>query len=341
MNSSAQAGLSLVHPDAERPFVSVVAPVFNEVENLPGLYDRLRGVFDGEDVDWELVLVDDGSTDGSPEALRHLHDRDPRVKGLVFSRNFGQDAALTAGLQTARGDAVVLMDADLQDPPELIPEMLAHWRAGNEIVAAQRTRRPGEQWFKRFAAFLWYRLMDRLVPGGFPKDTGDFRLLDRAVVEAFRQYRQYNRLVRSLIASTGFRTSSVTFERPARQAGQTKYGFWKSFGLAATGITGASVAPLRLAFWLGIATMTVALLFSAHFIRSGLTGRTVPGWASIVVSIWLLGGIQCVLLGIIGEYVGRTYIESQRRPIYIVQQTIGVDAPAKGFVEDTGKATDR
>ena len=335
MNPPPQAGLSIVQPETRRVLVSVVAPVFNEAETLPRLYERLCGVFEDEGVDWELVLVDDGSTDGSRDAIRRLNTADPRVKGLVFSRNFGQDAALTAGLQTVKGNAVVLMDADLQDPPELIPEMLAQWRAGNEIVAAQRTRRPGEQWFKRFAAYAWYRLMDRLVPGGFPKDTGDFHLLDRAVVEAFRQYRQYNRLVRSLIASTGFRTASIAFERPARQAGKTKYSLWKSLGLAATGITGSSVAPLRMAFWLGVGIMAVAVLFSAHFVHSKLSGHTVPGWASIVVSIWLLGGVQCVLLGIIGEYVGRTYIESQRRPIYIVQQTIGVDQAADSVEEGT------
>jgi dolichol-phosphate mannosyltransferase len=309
--------------------ISVVAPVFNEEESVPPLYDRLRAVFEDLGVDWELLLVDDGSVDGTPGIMRDLHERDAHVKGIFFSRNFGQDAALTAGLNAVKGNAVVIMDADLQDPPEMIPAMMKKWKEGYDIVAGRRRRREGESAAKRASAYLWYRIMNLLVRGGFQKDTGDFRLMDRAVVQAFRQYNQYNRFVRSLIASTGFRQIVIDFDRPARGAGETKYTLRRSFGLATTSIMNSSVAPLRLAFWLGVCIMVLSFGAVIHFIRMGLTHRTVPGWASLVVSVWFLGGIQCVLIGIVGEYVGRTYIESQRRPLYIVKESLGLDNDTK------------
>ncbi|MBN2308922.1 MAG: glycosyltransferase, partial [Candidatus Hydrogenedentes bacterium] len=211
-----------------------------------------------------------------------------------------------------------------QDPPEVIPSMIARWREGFDIVDGHRRHRKGEPAVKRAASYLWCRLMNLLL-GGFPKDTGDFRLMDRSVVDAFRQYRQYNRFVRALITSTGFRQTTVDFERPPRRAGTTKYSFWRSFALGVTGLMNASVAPLRLALWVGLSIMLLSVIAIVHFVRAGLTGRTVPGWASLVVSVWFLGGIQCVLIGIVGEYVGRTFLESQRRPIYLIQETLGLD----------------
>ena len=308
--------------------ISIVVPVFNEEENLVLLHERVRDALDPIPVLWELVFVDDGSTDGSRKVLQEIRDRDSRVKAIFFTRNFGQDAALTAGLCAAKGAAVVLMDADLQDPPELIVPMMERWREGADIVAARRRSRRGETTVKRFTSYLWHRLMALLAGSQFPKDTGDFQLMDRAVVQAFRQYNQYNRFVRSLIASTGFRQTFVDFDRPPRHAGTTKYSLRKSFGLAATSIMDSSVAPLRLALWVGLLIMLASVVGIAHWVRMALLHRTVPGWASLVISVWFLGGIQCVLLGIVGEYVGRTYIESQRRPIYIVQETLGIEPNA-------------
>lgn len=308
-------------------FISVVAPVFNEEENLPALLERVRALFDGLSSEWELLLVDDGSTDKSRQCIHDLHDEDARVKGVFFSRNFGQDAALTAGLHAAQGVAVAILDADLQDPPELIAEMIAKWREGYDIVAGRRRVRQGETITKRLTSFLWSRLMGVLVGPSFLKDTGDFQLLDRSVVEAFRQYNQYNRFVRTLIASTGFRRTVVEYDRPARHAGATKYSLRKSLELVVTSVMNSSVAPLRLALWAGLLIMLVALVLIAHWVHMALIGRTVPGWATLVVSVWFLGGVQCVLIGIVGEYVGRTYIESQRRPIYIVQDTLGIEKP--------------
>ncbi len=305
--------------------ISVVTPVFNEEENLPTLAERVQALFDGLSLDWELLLVDDGSTDKSRECIQDLHDKDPRVKGVFFSRNFGQDAALTAGLHAAQGVAVAVLDADLQDPPELIAEMIPKWREGFDIVAGRRRERHGESVVKRSTSFLWSRVMSVLAGPGFLKDTGDFRLMDRSVVEAFRQYNQYNRFVRTLIASTGFRKTVIEYDRPPRHAGATKYSLRKSFGLAVTSITNSSAAPLRLALWAGLFIMLVALVLIAHWVYMALIGKTVPGWATLVISVWFLGGVQCVLIGIVGEYVGRTYIESQRRPIYIVQDTLGID----------------
>ena len=314
--------------------ISIVVPVFNEEENLVLLHERVRDALEPLSISWELLFVDDGSTDGSRRVLHDVRDGDSRVKAILFSRNFGQDAALTAGLHAAKGAAVVLMDADLQDPPELIVPMMERWREGCDIVAARRTSRRGETTLKRFTSYLWHRTMAFLAGSQFTKDTGDFQLMDRAVVQAFRQYNQYNRFVRSLIASTGFRQAIIDFDRPPRHAGTTKYSLRKSLGLAATSIMNSSVAPLRLALWVGLLIMLASVVGIAHWIRMALSHRTVPGWASLVISVWFLGGVQCVLLGIVGEYVGRTYIESQRRPIYIVQETLGIEADALSARDD-------
>jgi dolichol-phosphate mannosyltransferase len=310
-------------------FISVVVPVYNEQDTLRALSDRVASELGPLATEWELVFVDDGSTDRSRSVITELHEENARIKALFLSRNFGQDAAVTAGLHVAQGDAVVLMDADLQDPPEVIPQMVAKWREGLDIVAGRRRSRKGERFLKRMTSFLGYRVMRFFIGNGLPADTGDFRLMDRAVVDAFRQYNQYNRFVRSLIASTGFRQTTVAFDRPARVEGKSKYTLRKSFGLATTGILNYSVAPLRLALWLGLLIMLGSIVGIVHWVRAAIVAeQPVPGWATLVVSIWFLGGVQCVLLGIVGEYVGRTYLESQRRPIYIVRESLGIDEKA-------------
>jgi dolichol-phosphate mannosyltransferase len=305
--------------------VSVVVPVFNEEENLPHLYDRTAAVLNELQSDWELILVDDGSTDRSREVIGQLHGRDSHVKGIFLSRNFGHEVASTAGLDVAQGDAVILMDADLQDPPEIIPQLVEKWREGYEIVSAQRVRRGGVSVFRRMTAFLFYRFMNFLVGWELPRDAGDFRLMDRAVLDAFRRCRERNRFVRALTAWTGFRQTTVGFERDRRRAGRTKYNVFRLFELALTSTTSFSVAPLRIAFLVGLLLMLLSLVAIVVIVVQKFTGYTQPpGYAFLLVSIWFLGGIQCMLIGIVGEYMGRTYVESQRRPLYLVRQRLGI-----------------
>jgi len=315
--------------------LSIVVPTFNEEENLEQLYERVAGVVDGLDLDWELILVDDGSTDRSRDVMRDLHERDARVKALFLSRNFGHEIASTAGLDAARGDAVVLMDADLQDPPETIVSFVEKWRQGFDVVNAQRSTRKGESVFKRASAHLFYRLMNRLVGWDLPVDTGDFRLMDRAALDAFLRCREHNRFVRALVAWTGFRQTTVSFEREARTAGKTKYGFWKLISLAITSVTGFSVAPLRTALWLGLFLLFLSFAaITVIVVQKFRRDFAVPGYAFMMVSIWFLGGIQCLLVGIVGEYVGRIYVESRRRPLYLVRGTVGID-PADGAYDES------
>lgn len=309
-------------------FISVVVPLFNEEDNLRALYERVSKTLDGENVDWELVLVDDGSRDGSADVMRELHAADERVKAIFFSRNFGQDAALTAGLDAAEGNATVVMDADLQDPPELISDMIHKWRKGFDVVCARRQRREGETILKKVTSFMFYRVMNFLVGWEFPRDTGDFRLMDYRVVDAVRRCHQCNRFVRSLISWTGFRVTTVEYNRDARNAGTTGYSFWSSFALAITSITSFSVVPLRMAIWLGFVMVSLSILAMAFFVVAKLSGAIeTAGMATLAISLWFIGGIQCMLLGIVGEYVGRTYVEAQRRPIYIVREALGKPVP--------------
>jgi glycosyltransferase involved in cell wall biosynthesis len=305
--------------------ISVVVPILNEEENLLPLYERTSALLQELEADWELILVDDGSTDRSREVIRELHERDTRVKGLFLSRNFGHEIASTAGLDAARGDAVILMDADLQDPPEIIPQLVEKWQEGYEIVSAQRARRSGESIFKRATAHLFYRFMNFLIGWELPRDTGDFRLMDRAALDAFLQCRERNRFVRALTAWTGFRHTTVGFERAPRRAGKTKYGAFRLLELAITSTTSFSVAPLRIASIVGLSLMALALIAIAVIVVQKLTGYTQPrGYAFLLVSIWFLGGVQCLLIGIVGEYIGRTYVESQHRPLYFVRERLGI-----------------
>jgi dolichol-phosphate mannosyltransferase len=303
--------------------LSVVCPVHDEHENLPTLYEELRAALTETSLTWEIVFVDDGSTDGSGDTIRELHERDTRVQGVFLSRNFGHEAAATAGIDNATGDAVVLMDADLQDPPALIPSLIEKWREGNDIVCAQRTLRHKESAFKRASAYCFYRVMTFLVGWNLPADTGNFRLMNRAAVEAFRNCPERNRFVRALVAWTGFKQATVPFERPPRQAGKSKYGAWRMLALALTSVTSFSVAPLRIATAIGLLVVPLATLTVLGIIIGRLLGAKVPVNVVVVASIWFFGGLQCLLVGIVGEYIGRIYIETQHRPIYVVRERLG------------------
>ena len=304
-----------------KPVFSIIAPIFNETENLPVLLPRLSAVMDGVGEPWELVLVDDGSTDGSTEMILKLAEQDERVRPVIFARNFGHQIAVTAGLDYARGEAVVIIDADLQDPPEVIPEMIARWHEGYEVVYGIRTEREGESWFKLFTASLFYRLILRITDVKIPLDTGDFRLMDRKVVEIMNGMRERHRFLRGMSAWVGFRQIGVSYKRAARFAGSTKYPFRKMFRLALNAITGFSHAPLQLATYIGFIAAGVSLVFIPIVIIMRLAGlQNFFGQATTLVSVLFLGGVQLICLGILGEYIGRIYDEVKGRPLYIVRE---------------------
>ncbi len=315
--------------ERDHPTVSVVAPVFNEEAILPELYRRVRDTLDGAGEDWELVLVNDGSRDRSAEIMRELHEQDPRVKVIYFARNFGHQVAITAGTDYARGDAVVIIDADLQDPPEVILDLLAKWREGYEVVYAIRAKRMGETWFKEFTAKLFYRIITRITDIAIPTDTGDFRLMDRKAVNALKGIREKHRFMRGLSVWIGFRQTGVEYVRAERYAGETKYPFKKMLRFALDGITSFSYLPLQLATYVGFICAGLAVLGILATIILRLSGsHAFYGQASTLVSVLFLGGVQLISLGIIGEYLGRIYDEVKGRPLYIVSSTLGFDEDA-------------
>ena len=311
--------------------LSVVVPVRDEEESLAELHRQLGAVLRGLGEPYELLFVDDGSTDGSPAVLRGLAAADPAVRVLALSRGFGHQAALTAGLDRARGEAVITLDADLQDPPALIPRLVACWREGYEVVLTRRVRRRGEGPFKRAASFLFYRLLRRLTDVPVGVDAGDFRLLDRRVVRWLRRAPERHRYLRGLVGWAGFRRTEVPFERQARFAGRSKYPPRRMFRFALDAITSFSTAPLRAAVWLGLVAVAAGLGFLVYVLHRRLVaGATVPGWASIVSLLVVFHGITLLLLGVLGEYVGRIYEEVKRRPLYVVRERIGFGMPPRG-----------
>jgi dolichol-phosphate mannosyltransferase len=300
---------------------SIVVPVFNELENIPELYRRLCGTLDSVGETWELVLVDDGSTDGSTERIRELAAKDKRVRPVIFARNFGHQVAITAGWDYARGAAVVIIDADLQDPPEVIPELIARWREGYEVVYAVRAEREGESWFKMVTASLFYRLIYRITDVKIPLDSGDFRLLDRKVVEVLKTMRERHRFPRGMAAWVGFRQIGVAYKRAVRYSGATKYPFKKMFRLALNAITGFSYFPLQLATYFGFVSAGISIVAIPVVIVMRLTGsQAFLGQASTLIAVLFLGGVQLISLGVLGEYIGRIYDEAKGRPLYIVRQ---------------------
>ena len=306
----------------DRPYLTVVAPVFNEEQTLPHFYERLLRVLEGLGETFEMVLVDDGSRDGSARVLRGLHERDHRIRVVRFSRNFGHQAAISAGLAHARGQGVVIIDSDLQDPPEVIAALVERWRAGAEVVYAQRTKRPGETRFKLLTAALFYRVIRRLTAMDIPRDTGDFRLLDRRVVDALVAMPEHHRFMRGLAVWVGFRQEAVPYERAERYAGTTHYPLGKMVRFSIDAITGFSYVPLQLATTFGfiLAGLSLAATVVAAALR--LAGGAIVGQASTLILVLLLGGIQLIFLGIIGEYLGRIYDEVRARPLYIVHDVL-------------------
>jgi dolichol-phosphate mannosyltransferase len=308
-----------------RPRYSIVAPVFNEEEGLAEFHRRMSAVLDALDGPSELILVLDGSRDRSPEIARHLRDQDPRLKLVQFSRNFGHQIAITAGTDYAEGDAVVIIDSDLQDPPEVIPELVAKWKEGYDVVYAQRAKREGETGFKLFTAAFFYRVIRRLASIDIPQDTGDFRLIDRKVVLALRQLGEHHRFMRGLSAWVGFRQTGIRYIRHERYAGTTQYPLRKMIKFATDAITGFSYVPLQLATTLGFWVSGVALLAIPIVAVLRLMGSDFFfGQATTLIAVLFLGGVQLIFLGIIGEYLGRIYDEVKDRPLYLT-----VEAPPK------------
>lgn len=304
-----------------KPIFSIVAPIFNESGNIPELYRRVKEVMDTTSEPWELVTVDDGSSDGSTDMLRELAEQDACVRPVIFARNFGHQLAVTAGLDYARGQAIVIIDADLQDPPEVILDLITKWREGYEVVYAVRAEREGETWFKLLTASIFYRLIYKITDVNIPMDTGDFRLLDRKVVNVMKSMRERHRFLRGMSVWVGFRQAGVEYRRAARFAGETKYPLKKMVKFASDAITSFSYLPLQLATYLGFIAAGLASIAIPIVIVLRLIGNAAFfGQASTLIAVLFLGGVQLISLGILGEYIGRLYDEAKGRPLYIVTE---------------------
>lgn len=301
--------------------LSVIAPIYNEVDSIPELHGRIRQVMEGMGEPWELILIDDGSTDGSTDRIRHLAKTDPHIRPVIFARNFGHQIAVTAGLDYSRGQAVIIIDADLQDPPEIIPDLVAKWRQGHEVVYAVRRQRKGETWFKRVTASLFYRLIYRITDVDIPLDTGDFRLLDRQVVDALGSMRERHRFLRGMSSWVGYRQVGVAYDRDARFAGETKYNLRKMVAFALNAVTSFSYFPLQLATYFGFACAGLSAVAIPIVIALRLMGnQAFFGQATTLIAVLFLGGVQLISLGILGEYLGRLYDEAKGRPLYITRE---------------------
>lgn len=308
--------------------LSVVVPVYNEEQNLDLLFERLVSVLSTLDMSYEIVCVNDGSRDRTlPCLIDHSH-RNPVIKVVDLSRNFGKEIALTAGIDYAQGAAIVPIDADLQDPPELIAELVTKWREGYDVVYATRRSRQGESWLKRFTAAAFYRIMGWISPLPMPRNTGDFRLLDRQVVDALKQMPERSRFMKGLFTWVGFRQTAILYDRPQRYKGQTTWNYWKLWNFAVGGIVSFSVRPLKVWSYIGIVLSLLSLLYASFLIiRTLRYGVDVPGYASLMVTVLFLGGIQLISLGVIGEYLGRVYEEVKGRPLYLVRKSYGFNSP--------------
>lgn len=301
--------------------LTVVVPAYNESEGLRAFHARLTAVFNTLDLECAVLYVDDGSGDDTYAIMRDLAASDARVATLRLSRNFGKELALTAGLDHAEADAVVVIDADLQDPPELIPTFVEHWRDGFDVVYGTRASRAGETRFKKFTASTFYRVIGRLSDTPVPRDTGDFRLLSRRALDALKQVRERQRFMKGLFTWVGFRQKAVIYARDERFAGATKWNYWKLWNFAIDGITSFSGAPLKVATYAGIGVALLAFLFGMWIIgKALLLGDPVKGYPSIMVAVLFLGGVQLMALGVIGEYLGRLYVEAKQRPLYLVDE---------------------
>lgn len=301
--------------------LGIVIAAYNEADALPAMHARLSRVLDAMGLPAQVVYVDDGSRDATWQVLGAIAAGDPRVRLLRLSRNFGKELALTAGLDHVDADAVVVLDADGQDPPELLPEFVARWREGHDVVYGTRASRDGESWLKRATASAFYRTINRVSNTGIPADTGDFRLMSRRVVESLRGLRERQRFMKGLFAWVGFPNTAIAYRREARIAGRSKFNYWRLWNFALEGITGFSTAPLRVATYVGLGTALLAFGYGMWIIAKTLAwGDPVQGWPTMMAVVLFLGGVQLMALGVIGEYLGRLYLEAKQRPLYLVQE---------------------
>ncbi len=308
----------------ENSMISVVVPVYNEMEVLPEFHSRISQVLDGLTLDSEIIYINDGSADDSLSILNGLYEQDARVAIVDLSRNFGKEIAMTAGLHKATGDAVIVIDADLQDPPELIPKLIDEWQKGYDVIYAKRAQREGESVFKKLTAHLFYRLMRVIGKIKIPEDTGDYRLLSRRAVDALNTLTEHHRFMKGLFTWIGYRQKAVIYERDARFAGESKWNYWHLWNFAIEGITSYSSAPLKLASYLGLLTAIGSFGFGLFIIiRTLMYGDPVEGYPSMIVIILFLGGVQLMSIGVLGEYIGRIFTETKRRPLYFINSFNG------------------
>jgi polyisoprenyl-phosphate glycosyltransferase len=317
--------------DRVTPTLSVVVPCYNEAEGIGAFHRCLAGVMERLHETWEVIYVNDGSRDATSRLMQELHRADPHIAVVNLSRNFGKEIALTAGLDHARGAAVVVIDADLQDPPEVIPELVAAWREGNDVVYAKRRVRHGETFLKRVTADLFYRVMQALGGVQMPRDAGDFRLMSRRVVDALLRLRERHRFMKGLFAWVGFSSKAVLYDRAPRYAGRTSWNYWRLWNLALEGITSFSVMPLKVATYFGLLVAVFAGLYGMQLIvRTLVFGNPVAGYPSLMAVVLFLGGVQMVMLGVIGEYLGRIFNEVKQRPLYLVESVLLPSEPKRG-----------
>lgn len=309
-----------------QPELSIVVPLYNEEKNLDTLYSRLLKVLNQTGMTYEIVCINDGSRDRTLEGAISYSQQNPDIKIINLSRNFGKEIALTAGIDYSRGQAVIPIDADLQDPPELIAQLVEKWKEGFDVVYATRQSRQGETWLKRFTANAFYRVIGKMSKVDIPRNTGDFRLLDRQVVDALKRFPERNRFMKGLFSWVGFRQTSVLFDRQPRHQGFTSFSFWKLWNFALDGITSFSLVPLKLWTYLGLSFASMAFVYASFLvIRTFFQGIDVPGYASLMVVVLFLGGINLIGLGVVGEYLGRVYEEVKERPLYLVRDTYGIE----------------
>lgn len=311
---------SILNTD-QRQLISIVVPAFNEEAVLSHFHQKISGVLSEQPFNFEIVYINDGSSDNTLSIIKELRQADKQVTLIDLSRNFGKEIALTAGLQKAAGDAVVVIDADLQDPPELIPELIREWQNGYDVVYAQRSHRKGESLLKRTTAHFFYRIIQRISKITIPEDTGDFRILSRRAVNALNTFNEQHRFMKGLFAWIGYRQKAVQYQRDPRHSGETKWNYWKLWNFALDGITSFTIAPLKISTYLGLLTAVGAFGYGIYMVIETLIyGNPVPGYPSLIVIILILGGVQLVAIGILGEYLGRIFNETKGRPLYFVNE---------------------
>ena len=309
-----------------RPLISIVAPCYNEAESVDLFVETIFSILSGKDFEVELVFVDDGSTDETREKLCALADRHPEIRLVIFSRNFGKEAALTAGLDHAEGDAVIVMDVDLQDPPELILDFIEKWREGFEVVYGMREDRSSDSAAKRLTANGFYQLFNKISGVKIPQNTGDYRLIDRRVVETIKSLPERSRFMKGLFAWVGYKSTGVLYVRPERAAGETKFSFWRLWNFAVDGFVSFSTVPLRVWSYVGAGVALLSVIYASLIILSTLiSGNDVPGYASLLVFVLFFGSVQLISIGVLGEYISRLFVEAKQRPIYIVDEIYAQD----------------